>query len=112
MEGTVGTDERGGSRESRFGALLRLRIELWLVVVFMALSFAAGIVVTALYEEPAQQSIVGSQQPADQAPIAPPLTDEQIQGGLPSGHPDVAGGTGSVANPDGQGSGDASGGSK
>jgi len=41
-------------RGSAFGEMLRVRVELWLVVVFMALAFGAGIVVTALYDEPAQ----------------------------------------------------------
>jgi len=72
-----------------FRAVLRARIELWLVVLFMALAFGAGVLVTALYqEEPATQPIVGVQQPGS-FPIAPPLSDEQLQQGLPPGHPDI-----------------------
>ena len=81
--------QRGG-----LGAVLRLRVELWVVVVFMALAFGAGIVVTAMYDEP-QEPVVGFQQPAGGMPIAPPLTDQDLQGGLPSGHPDIEGTTGS-----------------
>ncbi len=85
------TDEvpNGGLR-----AVLRARIELWLVVLFMALAFGAGVLVTALYEEePATQPVVGVQQPGS-FPIAPPLSDEQLQQGLPPGHPDIGGATG------------------
>jgi hypothetical protein len=89
------TESRGG-----LGAVLRLRIELWVVVVFMALAFGAGVLVTALYDQP-QEPVVGFQQPAGQLPAAPPLTDQQIQGGLPSGHPDVGDATG-PSGPTGQ----------
>jgi|GEM_PF-5443015 hypothetical protein len=77
------------------GAVLRLQIELWLVVLFMALAFGAGILITALYEEPATTGVVGGQGTAGQI-SAPPLTDEDIQGGLPSGHPDIGGITGAT----------------
>ncbi|GBC86102.1 hypothetical protein HRbin12_00084 [bacterium HR12] len=85
--------EAGGLR-----TLLRTRIELWLVVLFMALSFGAGVLVTALYEEPAPPPTT-FQAPA--FPIAPPLTEEQIEQGLPSGHPDISGG--GAAGPAGPG---------
>lgn len=90
------TDEApvGGLR-----AVLRARIELWLVVLFMALSFGAGVLVTALYEEPAPAPTTSFQAPG--FPIAPPLTDEQIQQGLPSGHPDISGGGTGVTGPAG-----------
>lgn len=90
--GTTSNEEQQESRGG-IGAVLRIRVELWVVVVFMALAFGAGIVVTAMYEEP-QEPVVGFQQPAGQLPVAPPLTDQDIQGGLPSGHPDVGGATG------------------
>jgi hypothetical protein len=80
------------TRDGGLGSVLRVHIELWLVVVFMALAFGAGIVVTALYQQPEQQSIVGV--PTGQVTLAPPLTDSQIQQGLPSGHPDINGTTG------------------
>jgi hypothetical protein len=80
-------------RGSAFGEMLRVRVELWLVVVFMALAFGAGIVVTALYDEPAAP-VVGISNTGGQ--IAPPLTDQQIAGGLPSGHPDLGTPTGAT----------------
>ena len=43
------TSNDDGSRGG-LGAVLRLQIELWLVVLFMALAFGAGIPITALYE--------------------------------------------------------------
>lgn len=93
---TTSNDERSGGG---FGSVLRVRVELWLVVVFMALAFGAGVIVTALYEEPAAEPIVGFQNPAGQVPAAPPLTDEQIQQGLPSGHPDLSGGATGATGP-------------
>lgn len=83
-------DERQGGG---FGAVLRLHVELWLVVVFMALAFGAGIVITALYEEPAEP-VVGVGQTGGF--VAPPLTDDQINQGLPSGHPDLGAATGAT----------------
>jgi hypothetical protein len=92
--GSAGTsnDER---TDGGLGTVLRVRVELWLVVVMMALAFGAGILVTVLYEEPQDQAVVGTQLPSGQFTLAPPLTDDQISAGLPSGHPDVSGETGS-----------------
>jgi len=84
----TGVDRRDGG----FLEIARTKVELWLVVIFMALAFGAGIAVMVMYEEP--QPVVGVQQPAGQFPQAPPLTDEQIQGGLPTGHPNLGAGTG------------------
>jgi hypothetical protein len=91
-----GTTSNEEQRESRGGIfeVLRIRVELWVVIVFMALAFGAGIVVTAMYDE-SPEPVVGVQQPVGQVPIAPPLTDQDIEGGLPSGHPDIDDATGS-----------------
>ena len=89
--GSVATSNDEG-REGGLGTILRVQVELWLVVVMMAMAFGAGILVTALYEEP-QQPVVGVQQPGGQF-LAPPLTEDQIGQGLPSGHPDINGETG------------------
>ncbi len=88
------TDPAGGGLRE----ILRTRVELWLVVLFMALSFGAGVLITALYEEPAAPPPT-VQGPA--IPIAPPLTEEQIQQGLPSGHPDISGGGAGASGPTG-----------
>jgi len=88
--GTPNDERRGGG----FVEILRVHVELWLVVVFMALAFGAGIVVTALYEEPQAEPVVGVQ--TGEFPVAPPLSDDQIAGGLPSGHPDLGGATGAT----------------
>lgn len=90
-ETTEGNGPAGGDG---FVGIVRTKVELWLVVVFMALAFGAGIAVMVMYEEP--QPVVGVQQPAGQFPQAPPLSDEEIQGGLPTGHPDLGGGTGAT----------------
>jgi len=76
-------------RGTGVGAVLRARVELWLIVVFMALAFSAGFAVGAMSDPtPASQATVevGT---VPEFPIAPPLSDEQLQTGLPSGHPDV-----------------------
>ena len=65
------------------------RVRLWVVVVLMALSFAGGFVIRGLAQPPpVQQPAMGVEQPFPIAP-APPLSDSQIQGGLPPGHPSV-----------------------
>lgn len=90
-------DTPTGTPARREGGLIeiaRTKVELWLVVLFMALAFGAGIAVMVMYEEP--EPVVGIQQPAGGFPQAPPLTDEEIQAGLPSGHPDLEGGTGAT----------------
>ncbi len=78
------------------GTALRVRIELWLAAVFMALAFVGGVTIGMLAEQ-RQQPVVGvapvSQLPAGQFTSAPPLTDEQIQQGLPPGHPDLSSGS-------------------
>lgn len=104
--GSVATPQ-DEDRGTGLGALLRLHVELWLVVVMMALAFGAGIVVTALYEEPQDQAVVSTQLPSGQF-VAPPLSDDQISQGLPSGHPDISGETGAKGqDPKGEGEGDA-----
>lgn len=82
------TTEKG--RRRGVGVALRTRIELWLAVVFMALSFAAGFTIRAMSEPPTPQGPVAELAPAPLPPIfAPPLTDEQLQQELPAGHPDI-----------------------
>jgi hypothetical protein len=83
-------------RVSGFGTAMRTRIELWIAVIFMALAFVGGVTIGVLAEQ-REQPVVGVA-PAGQVdtgglPVAPPLTEEQLQQGLPSGHPDIAGTT-------------------
>ena len=84
---------RGKGSDGGFLEIAKTKVDLWLVVIFMALAFGAGIAVMVMYQEP--QPVVGIQQPAGQFPQAPPLTDAEIQAGLPSGHPNL-GGTGAT----------------
>ncbi len=73
--------------------LLRVRIKLWAALVLMLVSFAAGFTIAAVARPaPTPQPIV-EQQPAEQFPPAPPLTDEELQGSLPTDHPVVGGAT-------------------
>jgi uncharacterized membrane protein YgcG len=87
------------------GAVLRARVDLWLVVALMAMSFGAGVIVKTLAEPPAAPAVSTSQ---GFGTLAPPLTDQQIQNGLPADHPDFTnGGSGSGS---GQGTGQGTGG--
>lgn len=74
-------------------ATLQVPVALWLTVAFMALAFAGGFLVRGMVSATAEQ-VVGPA-PAVQAPKqiipAPPLSEEDIQGGLPAGHPPVEG---------------------
>lgn len=85
---TEATPKTASRKSGGLGEILRVRVELWLVVLFMAMAFGAGILVKAISEPPAQP-VVGTQVPG--TVIAPPLTDDQISAGLPSGHPDLSG---------------------
>lgn len=83
------TASRGRSGSAGLGEVLRIRVELWLAVVFMALSFGAGMAVR-LTSEPPAAAPVATTIGADASQVAPPLTDAQIAAGLPAGHPDLA----------------------
>lgn len=91
----------GRAEEARFS--LRLNVELWLVIVIMAVSFAAGLLVGNLggttRDEPAPAVEVT---PADVLPVAPPLTEEELQDELPPGHPPLGGATEAPEPDDGQ----------
>ena len=66
------------------GETLRARVELWLAIVLMALAFGAGVVVRGLAQSPQPWAATMSA-----LVPAPPLSSEQIQQGLPEGHPPV-----------------------
>ena len=111
--GLTGSAHRASTRTGA-GAGLRTRIELWLAVVFMALAFGAGIAVRAISEPSlATDAVTTTDQTTSQITLAPPLTDAQIQQGLPPGHPDLGGGldSGSGKSDQGQGSKGSQGGS-
>lgn len=88
--GTAAMQER---EATPFGALLRVPVSLWLVVVLMAMSFGAGVIVKTI-SEPATSTTTTTQLPTDFGTVAPPLTDDQIEGGLPEGHPETTDGGG------------------
>jgi hypothetical protein len=71
-------------------ALLRAPVQLWLVAILMSVSFGAGF----LLQPPADPGPSPSSPPAQLAPptartpVAPPLSDAQLQEAeLPAGHP-------------------------
>jgi hypothetical protein len=75
--------ERSGAEDTR---VLRTRVELWLVVTLMAITFIAGLVLGLLAgvrEQPGAPS-------QEQAPAAPPLTEDQVGQTLPPGHPSLS----------------------
>ncbi len=89
---TEGTTARPG-----IGPVMRIKVELWMALLFATLAFGAGVVVRSLAEPPAAPApAVAPAGPAFGFPAAPPLTEEQLQQGLPPGHPDVGGVGGSA----------------
>jgi len=90
------------SSERTLGVALRLRVELWVAVLFMAMSFAAGVVVRGL-AQPQPEPLPAASGFEQTVPIAaPPLTSQQIDQGLPAGHPSIGEDAGGKADP-GQG---------
>lgn len=108
MSTTSNTQDEG--RRAAFGGALRTRIELWIAMVFMVVAFGAGITIGVLAQPDETPVIgtgsVGTQVPGDSSILAPPLTDEQLQQGLPSGHPTLAtGASGTTGGGNGGGGG-------
>lgn len=92
---------------------LRVPVHLWLVIVLMAMSFGAGVIVRTMAEPVPSQAVPQTVLPSGY--LAPPLTDQQIGQGLPSGHPTLSGGgatgaTGSAGAGAGTGAGTGAGG--
>ena len=116
MSTTSNTQDEG--RRAAFGGALRTRIELWIAMVFMVVAFGAGITIGVLAQKDEAPVVgtgtVGAQVPGDSSVLAPPLTDEQLQAGLPSGHPTLGptGPTGTAGGGGGNGGGGNGGGSQ
>jgi hypothetical protein len=93
---TTTANERQAYRSTGLRDVLRLRIELWIAVVCMALAFGAGMAVrvTASQSTAPPTSFTGID--PGTGVVAPPLTDQQIDQGLPAGHPDLSGGAASA----------------
>jgi hypothetical protein len=95
---TVATKQ---TRSGGVGMLMRVPVQLWLVVALMAMSFGAGVLVRTMAEPPSSpvipQSQIGGQV------VAPPLSDQQIEQGLPSGHPTLSDGATAGGGQDGAG---------
>jgi len=95
------------SRDKKAPSIAMAKIEVWLAGVLMIIAFAVGFLLHGITNEPAapvpQQPIPGLQ-----GGIVPagPLTGDQLQGGLPANHPEVAPGqTGADPSPTTGGSG-------
>jgi hypothetical protein len=78
------------TRSAGIADVLRVRVELWLAVLFMALAFGAGMAVRVTTEPSAPAAATIGTGVAGVGEVAPPLTDAQIAAGLPAGHPDLA----------------------
>lgn len=101
---TTTTEERPRTeRREGLASALRVEVQLWLAVLFMAVAFGAGVIVHAMAApQPAAPAVVGTAGGGEVSGIfAPPLSDEQVSAGLPAGHPDIGGGsaTGSEQQP-------------
>jgi hypothetical protein len=86
---TLASDDSRTARSAGLREVLRTRIELWIAVVSMALAFAAGIAVSEVSQTPSPAAAVTSTDTTTTFPFAPALTDQQIEQGLPSGHPEI-----------------------
>ena len=67
-------------------SLATAKIEVWLAGVLMIIAFAVGFLLHGITNEPSAPQ----QQPITGVVPAAPLTDSQLQGGLPLNHPEVA----------------------
>jgi hypothetical protein len=80
------------SKDTEAPSFAMAKIEVWLAGVLMILAFAVGFLLHGVTSEPAapavQQPISGLP-PAGIVPAAP-LTESQLQGGMPANHPAVA----------------------
>jgi len=81
------TDEHIERREPGSTPVLRTRVELWLVVTLMAATFVVGLVLGLLAGVREQPDDSPSQ---EQAPAAPPITEDQVGQTLPPGHPSLS----------------------
>jgi len=80
------------TRSTGLSDVLRVRVELWLAVLFMALAFGAGMAVRVTTEPAAPTAAtIGTGVPGV-SEVAPPLSDAQIAAGLPAGHPGLSDG--------------------
>jgi hypothetical protein len=74
---------------------LRVPIELWIALVFMVVAFSAGLTIGVLARSTDTAPVVGVGQTSTGIPgqsvVAPPLSQDQLQQGLPSGHPSIGG---------------------
>ena len=79
-------------------AVLRTKVQLWIVVVFMAIAFVTGMVMP-LGGQPVPRPVdvpAADTGRVGPPPVAGPLTDEQLRAGLPANHPATAAGNGAT----------------
>lgn len=82
-------------------AALRTKVELWVAVALMALGFFGGVLVSGMDSKPGPAAPAGQQQlPQEGFQIAPPLSEDDLSGELPPGHPTVNEGEASPAPSD------------
>jgi hypothetical protein len=98
------------SAQTNETSALGLKIKLWVAIVFMAVAFTGGFLVRGLAQTSTPVSpATTTQLPAGQVQLAPPLTQQQLQEGLPSGHPGINEGSGAgTGSGGGSGSGQSS----
>lgn len=94
---TTTTEDRPRTdRREGFANAIHVEVQLWLAVLFMAVAFGAGVIVHAMAApQTSAPAVVGTTGGGDVSGIfAPPLSDDQVSAGLPAGHPDIDGGSG------------------
>ncbi len=97
------TETPKSSSAGEIATALRLRVQLWVLIVFMAVGFAGGFLVRGLAHDNSNGTAPSlSDQQSGQ--LAPELTPEQLNAGtLPAGHPDVGAVTGATTTVPAQG---------
>lgn len=88
--------ERRGKGPEGLASALRVEVQLWVAVLFMAIAFGAGVLVhTMAAPQPSSPPVVSTvgDGGATGGVFAPPLSDDQVSAGLPAGHPDIGGGS-------------------
>ena len=84
------SDREGTKNQQKPPSALTAKVEVWLAGVLMLIAFAVGFVVRGVASDNSTPAPATDQQltgTTNGIVPAPPLTDQQLQAGLPAGHP-------------------------
>lgn len=91
MEPTSSTDPTpAAASRPRRGGVFVTKVQVWVALVFMTAAFAAGFAVRGMQSSPVRGHVpVDVGDGSGSATDAPALSDAQLKGGLPEGHPAI-----------------------